>query len=146
MNLAPDFDEVCGLLIAHGVEFVIVGAYALAFHGASRATGDLDFFVRPTEENGRRLIHAMAAFGFPTYSFSAADIARGDRVIQTGEKPVQILVMSDIFGASWDEVWNGSAPDRCGRHEVAFIGRDQFLAKQAAGRPQDLADVHKLEG
>ena len=147
MNLAPDFDEFCGLLIAHRVEFVIVGAYALAFHGAPRATGDLDFFVRPTEDNGRRLIDAIAAFGFPTDSFSAHDIAQGHRVIQIGEEPVQIHIMSDISGVSWDEAWNGRTPGRCGNHEVAFIGRDQFLAnKRASGRPQDLADVHKLEG
>ena len=147
MNLAPDFDEFCGLLIAHRVEFVVVGAYALAFHGAPRATGDLDFFVRPTEQNGRRLIDAIAAFGFPTDAFSARDIAQGHRVIQMGEEPVQIHIMSDISGVSWDEVWNGRTLGRCGDHEVAFIGRDQFLAnKRASGRPQDLADVHKLEG
>ena len=147
MNLAPDFDEFRGLLIAHRVEFVIVGAYALAFHGAPRATGDLDFFVRPTEDNGRRLIDAIAAFGFPTDAFSARDVAQGHRVIQMGEEPVQIHVMSDISGVSWDEVWNGRTPGRCGNHEVAFIGRDQFLVnKRASGRPQDLADVHKLEG
>ena len=147
MNLASDFDEFCGLLIAHRVEFVIVGAYALAFHGAPRATGDLDFFVRPTEDNGRRLIDAIAAFGFPTDAFSAQDVAQGHRVIQMGEEPVQIHVMSDISGVSWDAVWNGRTLGRGGNHEVAFIGRDQFLAnKRASGRPQDLADVHKLEG
>ena len=54
MDLAPDFNEFCALLSARSVEFVIVGAHALAFHGAPRFTGDLDIVVRPTEENGRR--------------------------------------------------------------------------------------------
>ena len=65
MDLAPDFDEFIGSLIAHGVEFVIVGAYALAYHGAPRFTGDLEVFIRPTIENGSRLLAAVRAFGFP---------------------------------------------------------------------------------
>ena len=147
MDLAPDFDEFCGLLLAHRVEFVIVGAYALALHGAPRATGDLDIYVKPTEENGRRLIAAIAAFGFPTEAFSAHDVASGHRIIQMGVEPVQIHVMSDISGVSWDEVWAGRVEAHCGSHDVAFIGRNQFLTnKKASGRPQDLADVHKLEG
>ena len=65
MDLAPDFDEFIGSLIAHGVEFLVVGAYALAFHGAPRFTGDFDVFVRPTLENAARLLEAVRAFGFP---------------------------------------------------------------------------------
>jgi hypothetical protein len=65
MDLAPDFDEFCALLSARDVEFVVVGAYALAFHGAPRFTGDLDVLVRPTEENAARLLRAISEFGFP---------------------------------------------------------------------------------
>lgn len=89
MDLAPDFDEFCGLLNDHAVEFVIVSAYALAFHGAPRFTGDLDVFVRPTEDNGQKLIRAIRAFGFPTDAFSAADIAAGQKIIQMGVEPVR---------------------------------------------------------
>jgi hypothetical protein len=64
MDLATDFDEFIGYLIAHGVEFVIVGAYALAYHGAPRFTGDLDVLIRPTLENAARLIDALRAFSF----------------------------------------------------------------------------------
>ena len=86
MELAPDFNEFCGLLNAHQVEFVIVGAYALAYHGAPRFTGDFVVFVPPTPSNGERLIAAIAAFGFPTDKCSAADIAAGKKVIQTAIK------------------------------------------------------------
>ena len=147
MELASDFNEFCGLLIAREVEFVIVGAYALAFHGAPRFTGDLDIYVRPTEENGRRLLGAIRAFGFPTDALSPHDIVAGTRIIQMGVEPVQIHVMSDISGVSWDEVWNGRATGPCGGHEVAFIGRNEFLRnKKASGRSQDLADVERLGG
>jgi hypothetical protein len=76
LDLAPDFDEFCALLTARAAEFVIVGAHALAFHGAPRFTGHLDILVRPTEDNGARLLGAIAEFGFPPPALSPADIAR----------------------------------------------------------------------
>ncbi|MEX2271389.1 MAG: hypothetical protein WD690_07970 [Vicinamibacterales bacterium] len=147
MDLAPDFNEFCGLLNEHRVEFVIVGAYALAFHGHPRFTGDFDILVRPTVENGERLAAAIAAFGFPTSAFTAADVASGRKVIQMGLEPVQIHVMSDISGVSWDEVWSTRAPGTCGDHAVSFIGRAAFVKnKRASGRLQDLADIESLGG
>lgn len=145
MDLAPDFNEFCALLSAHAVEFVIVGAHALAFHGAPRFTGDLDILVRPTEENGRRVLLAIAGFGFPTSPLTAADIAVGRKVIEMGVEPVQIHVMSQIDGVAWDEVWAGRQLGPLGSRSVAFIGREALLRnKRAAGRPKDLADVEAL--
>ena len=109
MDLAPDFDEFCALLTAREVEFVIVGAHALAFHGAPRFTGDLDILVRPTEENGHRVLAAIAEFGFPTAPLMAADFVDGAKVIEMGVAPVQIHVMSQIDGVTWDEVWASRA-------------------------------------
>ena len=74
MDLAPDFDEFIASLIAHGVEFVVVGAYALAFHGAPRFTGDLDILVRPTPDNGARVLAAVRACGFPVDQLKPEDI------------------------------------------------------------------------
>lgn len=145
MDLAPDFDEFCALLTAREVEFVIVGAHALAFHGAPRFTGDLDILVRPTEENGRRVLAAISEFGFPTTLLTAADIVGGTKVIEMGVAPVQIHVMSQIDGVTWDEVWANREAGPFGPRTVAFIGRDAFLRnKRAAGRPKDLADVEAL--
>jgi hypothetical protein len=145
LDLAPDFDEFCALLTARGVEFAIVGAHALAFHGAPRFTGDLDILVRPTEENGRRVLSAIADFGFPTALLAAADIAGGTKVIEMGVAPVQIHVMSQIDGVTWDEVWGSREIGSFGPRSVAFIGREAFLRnKRAAGRPKDLADVDAL--
>lgn len=145
MDLAPDFDEFCALLTAREVEFVIVGAHALAFHGAPRFTGDLDILVRPTEDNGRRVLAAIAEFGFPTTSLTAADLAGGTKVIEMGVAPVQIRVVSQIDGVTWNEVWAGREIGALGPRQVAFVGREAFLRnKRAAGRPKDLADVEAL--
>jgi hypothetical protein len=145
LTLAPDFDEFCALLSAHGVEFVIVGAHALAFHGAPRFTGDLDIFVRPTEENGQRLLAAIAAFGFPTAPISPADVVAGTKVVEMGVPPIQIHVMSHLDGVTWEEVWAGKDYGLFGSQSVPFIGREAFLRnKRAAGRPKDLADVDAL--
>jgi hypothetical protein len=145
LTLAPDFDEFCALLIAHRVEFVIVGAHALALHGAPRFTGDLDVLVRPTIENGHRALAAITAFGFPTDLISAADVAVGTKVVEMGVPPIQIHVMSRIDGVSWDEVWQGHETAELGSQAVAFIGRNAFLRnKRAAGRPKDLADIEAL--
>ena len=100
MDLAPDFEEFIASLIAHGVEFLVVGAYALALHGAPRFTGDLDVFVRPTLENASRLLAAVRAFGFPVAELDPEDIARGDRILQMGVEPVQMHVMSAISGVT----------------------------------------------
>ena len=147
MDLAPDFDEFCGLLNDHAVEFVVVGAHALAFHGAPRFTGDLDILVRPTADNGSRMLAAIAAFGFPTDLISPADIAAGRKVIEMGVVPVQIHVMSQIDGVEWDEVWRTRQIATLGSRSLPFIGREAFLRnKRAAGRPKDLADVDALGG
>ena len=147
MDLAPDFDEFCALLSAHEVEFVIVGAYALGFHGAPRFTGDLDILVRPTEENGERLLAAITAFGFPTPPVTPADIVIGRKVIEMGVAPVQIHVMSQIDGVTWEEVWASRELGPFGSQSLPFIGRAEFLRnKRAAGRPKDLADVEALRG
>jgi hypothetical protein len=145
LHLAPDFDEFCALLSAHDVEFVIVGAHALAFHGAPRFTGDLDILVRPTEENGRKLLSAITAFGFPTHLLTPKDIEIGKKVVEMGVAPVQIHVMSRIDGVTWADVWESRELGPLGSRSVPFIGREAFLRnKRAAGRPKDLADIEAL--
>jgi hypothetical protein len=145
MELAPDFDEFFGSLIAHDVEFLIVGAYALAYHGAPRFTGDIDVFVRPTADNATHLLAALVAFDFSTGDLLPEDLADPDRILQMGTEPVQIHVMSAISGVAWDEAWAGRQTGRCGSHDLPFIGRCEFVRnKRASGRLKDLADIEAL--
>ncbi|PYR54159.1 MAG: hypothetical protein DMF91_27275, partial [Acidobacteria bacterium] len=115
MELAPDFDEFIGFLTVHGVEFVVVGAYALAFHGAPRFTGDLDILVRPTLDNAARLLEG---FGFPVTDLSPEAISDRRRMLQMGVPPVQIHVMSAISGVEWDEAWSEGVEGPLGSHRV----------------------------
>jgi hypothetical protein len=146
MELAPDFDEFIGSLIAHGVEFVIVGAYALAFHGSPRFTGDLDVLIRPTPENAQKLLAALDAFGFPSTGLTAEAVVDRRRMLQMGLPPVQIHVMSSISGVDWDEVSADRVEGRLGAHTISYLGRQTFLKnKRAAGRLKDLADIDAIE-
>lgn len=146
MDLAPDFNEFIGSLNAHGAEFLVVGAYALAFHGAPRFTGDLEVFVRPTVDNGGRVLSAVRAFGFPVEELQPQDLIDPRRILEMGVEPVQIHVITAISGVSWEDAWQTREPGVCGTHPVAFLGRDAFITnKRAAGRPKDLADIDALE-
>jgi hypothetical protein len=146
MEVAPDFDEFIACLTAHGVEFVIVGAYALAYHGAPRFTGDLDVLVRPTLDNATRLLTALKAFGFPAPELTPEAVADRRRLIEMGVPPVQIHVMSTISGVEWPEIWDQHVDGPFGERNVPYIGRDTLIRnKRAAGRPKDLSDIDALE-
>jgi hypothetical protein len=145
VELAHDFDEFFGSLIAHEVEFLVVGAYALAFHGVPRFTGDIDVFIRPTTENAARLVAALTDFGFPAEQLRPEQLVEPSRILQMGVEPVQIHVMSDISGVTWDEAWAGRETGPCGTRDLPFIGRREFLRnKRASGRLKDLADIEAL--
>jgi len=147
MDLAPDFDEFIGCLIARGVEFIVVGAYALAYHGAPRFTGDLDILVRPSLDNAQRLLDALDAFGFPTSTLTPAAVADRRALLEMGLPPLQIHVMSTISGVEWEEAWADRVSAILGSHTVVLLGRTTFIQnKRAAGRPKDLADIDALDG
>ncbi len=145
MEVQPDFRELLGLFNAHSVEYMIVGGYALAFHGAPRFTGDLDVFVRPTAQNAHRILAALNDFGFGSLNLGAEDFSTQDRVVQLGVPPVRVDLITSVSGVSWEACWAGRQPGAYGDVPVAFIGREQFIAnKRAVGRTKDLADLEAL--
>jgi len=146
-ELADEFSEFCASLLAVDAEFLVVGAYAVALHGAPRFTGDFDILVRPTTENGTRVLAAIAAFGFPIEPLTPAAFLDPATLVEMGLPPLQIHVMTGISGVGWDEAWAGRTMARFGESTVAVIGRRELLAnKKAAGRAKDLADIEALEG
>jgi hypothetical protein len=115
--LNPDFRDMLSALYEEGVEFLVVGAYAMAAHGVTRATGDLDFWVHPSESNAQRLIRALNRFGAPTDSITAADFASPDLVFQIGIEPNRIDLLTSIDGVDFQRAWRNriTEPD-CAPH------------------------------
>jgi hypothetical protein len=145
METQPDFRELLALFNAHHVEYLIIGGYALALHGAPRFTGDLDIFVPPEAANAQRILAALAAFGFASVGLTPSDFERPDQVVQLGVPPVRIDLITSITGVSGDEAWTGRVIGRYGDIPVSYIGRAQFVAnKRATGRTKDVADLEVL--
>lgn len=146
MQLQRDLREFIGFLNAHRVDYVIVGGHAVAYHGYPRYTGDIDFFVRPTLENGQRLLEALKAFGFAQAGLSPSDFTRPGRVMQMGLPPHRIDLLTSIDGVTFEEAWASTPPDSTlDELPVRFIGKDLLLKnKRLAGRPKDLADIEAL--
>lgn len=145
MEAQEDYRELLGLLNEHKVDYIIIGGYALARHGAPRATGDLDILVRMSEQNADRIVRALGAFGFETCDLAPADFQDPDKEIQLGVPPVRVDFVTAITGVSWDEAFSGRVDGEYGDVPVFYIGREQLIAnKRALGRKRDLADLEAL--
>jgi hypothetical protein len=146
-DLNVDFRDLLILFADGGVEFVVVGAYALSFHGAPRASGDIDIFVRAEPKNADRVFGALARFGAPLASsgVTSADFARPGSVYQIGLPPRRIDILTQISGVTFDEAWASRVSGEVEGRTIGFIGRDALLKnKEATGRPKDLADAARL--
>lgn len=133
-------------LLANKVEFVVVGAHALAFHGHPRYTQDIDFFVRRNSENAARLVSTLREFGFGSLNLTESDFAEPDQVIQLGMPPNRIDILTQIAGVEFDEAWANRERGDLDGLEVNFVSKADFVKnKLAVGRPKDLADVAALE-
>jgi hypothetical protein len=140
-----DFRDLCALLNAAKVDFLIVGGYAVAFHGAPRFTGDLDILVRPDRDQVSRMLRALADFGFPSAETSPDYLLSEKKMLQLGRIPVQVHVMTTITGVNWPQAWESRQGGSYGGVPVFFLGRSALIAnKTATGRPKDLADVEAL--
>jgi hypothetical protein len=147
-DLNQDFRDMLEALVHEGVEFLIVGAHALAAHGLPRATGDLDIFVRPTPENARCVMHALRRFGAPlsAHHVEERDFAEPGNVYQIGLPPRRIDLLTQISGVTFDEAMAEHLTIAIGDQAIRFIGRDALIKnKRAAARDKDLADVAALE-
>ena len=145
MEVQEDFREFLALLNVHEVEFMIVGGYALAFHGAPRFTGDIDIFVKPGQQNAKQIIKALVEFGFSSLDLTIDDFKYPDKVIQLGLPPVRIDIITSISGVSWEEADATKVPGLYGDISISFIGKKQFITnKRAIGRKKDLADIEAL--
>lgn len=125
-GLNVDFLDLLEALARAQVEFLVVGAHALAAHGIPRATGDLDVWVRPTPENAARVVTALEAFGAPLHAHGvgANDFERPGTVYQMGLPPRRIDVLTQISGVAFDEAWPGRKTVLISGNEIGFLGRE----------------------
>ena len=145
MEIQEDYKELLELRNARNVEYLIVGAYALAFHGSPRFTGDIDILVRPSSDNAQNILSALIDFGFGSLNLAVDDFQKPDSVVQLGVPPVHIDIITSLRGVSWDEAYQGKQAGRYGDVPVYFLGCPQFIAnKKAIGRKKDLADLESL--
>jgi hypothetical protein len=145
MEVQQDFRDLLELFNKQRIEYMVVGAYALAFHGAPRYTGDLDVFVKPDPVNAQRIMQALDDFGFGSVGLTAADFEKQGKVVQLGFPPVRVDIITSITGVTWEQARSGSAEGNFGDVLVRFIGRDEFIAnKRALGRKKDLADLEAV--
>ncbi len=144
--LNRDFYDMLSALCAEKAEFLIVGAYALAAYGHPRATGDIDIWIRRSEENARRVWQALVRFGSPLFELRLEDLKTLDLVFQIGVEPGRIDIVTSVTGVEFDEAWPERTEVEIEGLKIHVIGRSHFLKnKRALGRPQDLADIAWLE-
>jgi len=145
MPLQKDLREFIESLNSHHVEYLIVGAFALAFHGVPRSTGDIDILVRRSAENAARIVSVLVDFSFASLGLTAADFIDADQIIQLGQPPNRIDLLTSITGVEFDEAWAGRVGASLHGIPVHFLGRESLIRnKRATGRTRDLADLEAL--
>ena len=140
-----DFDRIVASFNKHHVEFMIVGAFAVIYHGHVRDTSDLDLYVRSSRENAERAVAALEETGFGSPDLKP-EVFTHDNGIHLGEEPVEVDVLSTLKAVDWDRAWARREAGPFGPEDVYYLSLPDLIAnKRAVGRLQDLADVEKLE-
>lgn len=146
MAVPKDLREFIESLNSHGVEYLIVGAHALAFHGFPRFTGDVDILLRSTPDNAARVEKVLIAFSFASLGLSATDFLQPERVVQLGLAPSRIDLLTSLTGVTFEDAWDKRVSGELDGLPVAFLSRETLIKnKRATGRTQDAADVENLE-
>src|SRR5207253_4250508 len=142
----PDFKDMLSCLKDAEVEFVIVGAYALAAHGFPRATGDIDIWVRNSSDNAQKIMYALKKFGAPTSNISEEDFTSPDTVVQIGVEPCRIDLLTRISGVEFEAAWKNKVSITIDDLEIYVLSRADLLKnKFATGRDKDQGDIAWLE-
>jgi hypothetical protein len=142
----PDFKDLLSIFNANGVEFIIVGAHALAAHGLVRATKDMDVWVRPAPANAKLVFKALGEFGAPLGDLTIEDLSRSGLIFQIGVAPIRIDIITAIDGVTFEDAWHDRFMATFADEAVSVLSRGHLIQnKRAAGRDQDLVDVKWLE-
>ena len=143
--LAPDFKEFIQLLNQHNAEYLVVGGYAVGYHGYPRYTGDLDIWLNPTESNAMKILKAIDDFGFASIGLTKTDLTKEVNIIQIGYPPLRIDLLTQIDGVSFDACNENKTIAIIDELAIPFISYGDLLKnKKASGRYRDLDDLENL--
>ena len=145
MILNKNFREFIALLEKHGVKYLVVGGYAVGFHGFPRYTGDLDIFVGVSERNASGIIAAFSDFGFSDIGLRESDFLEKETIVEIGREPMKIQVLTGIDGVTFDACYRRKVFFDDGQTVIPFISLGDLIAnKDAAPRPKDKIDLEEL--
>lgn len=146
LEIHRDFKEFIELLLSHEVEFLVIGGYALAAYGRPRYTGDIDFFVRKSPENAKRIVAALHEFFGPLSEINEENFLHDDRMSQFGLEPLRIDILVHIKGVDFDTASQRRTMIRLSGIDIPFISLPDLRAnKKATGRVKDMLDLDLLE-
>ena len=147
MPTNPDFKDLFRLFNDAGVEYLVVGAHAVVYYTEPRYTKDLDIWVNPTPANAERVFRALQSFGAPLKDMTLASFTDPDLIYQIGVAPNRIDIVMSIAGVQFAPAWAERVESAYDGAPISILGKSSLLrAKEAAGRPQDLLDLEKLNG
>ena len=145
VNLPPDFKEFLRLLNAHQVEYLLIGGYAVAYHGYPRATADMDIWIATHPQNAKKIVAALKDFGFDLPELSTELFQKEGQIIRMGVPPVRIEIATTISGVGFEECFAARVVDELDGVEVNIIDLTHLkINKKAAGRHKDLDDLENL--
>lgn len=146
MILTPDFKEFIQSLNDNEVRYLVVGGYAVAFHGHPRFTKDVDIWVWIDEQNAANLVKALDQFGFASLGLTAEDFLEPDIIIQLGYPPNRIDLITSLKGVEFSDCYAQRVEEMVDGVALPFIDLENLKKnKKAVGRLQDLADLENLE-
>lgn len=146
MFTSPDLREFIALLNESGVRYLIVGGYAVAFHGHPRYTKDLDLWLELDEENAARLLQVLKQFGFGSLELQSADFLEPGTIVQLGHPPNRIGLLIEPTGMDFADAYAGRIEEEIASLKMVFINLEHLrLMKRQAGRLRDLDDLENLQ-
>ena len=144
--LNEDYSDILRCLLDENVEFLLIGAYAMAVYGYPRATKDIDLWVLASDDNAPRIIRALARFGAPVQQVQESDFCSAGAVFQIGVAPRRIDITTLVHGPSFKEAWARKNTVEVDGMSIPVMSKTDLIAnKRASGRPQDLLDADQLE-
>ena len=144
IRLPRDFSEFLRLLNSKNAEYLLIGGYAVNFHGYSRSTGDMDIWISPRPENISRTVAALRDFGFSSAGPELFDSP--DAMVRMGVPPLRLEILTSISGVEFDECFTRRVTGEVDGVPVPIISLDHLkINKRATGRPKDLADLEELK-